>query len=372
MKKVLSGLVILIFAVLVTGGFLVFRRFQANPEQIVPFPYTFNSLPEAIKLDAPILIVGDRMGEYFSKFKTNLADVISVNLEKPIKIQSMAKAGHGIHRTLHDLKGVTQWPQIVIYHGASEEFSEEKFDLGSIKTIRKNFDMYKDDRVETFLLLYPWLSRIVYDPLKRIILEDEPNLIEVDETQYTKRLETELLLFEQHLLQIVNLSRDRNSLLILTTTPINLDQTPKKVCEFTTNTEIEGEILGLRDLIKANNPKEAYNKASELVKIYTGNADLLYLRGQVAKRLGYIDEAINDLLSAGAYDCSPWRATEIHNSIIRKIAKEHQVLLFDFAKLLQNQYGSHPTFFDEIHPQNLYYDKGMEQLGLAIKGILKL
>lgn len=348
------------------------RRYRQNPEQTIPLPYTFNSVPNPVTLDAPILITGDRMGEYFSKFSVTLAEVISSNLDKPIKIQNMAKEGHGIHRTIHELKGLTQWPQIVIFHGASEEFSERKFDLGNIKTIRENFEVYKDDRVETFLVLYPWLSRIVYKPVNRILFEDEPDLIEMDEKEYTRRLETELLLFEQHLIELIALSKDRNSLLILTTTPINLDQSPKKVCEFTTTTDIEGEILGLRDLIKSNNPKEAYNKSKVLITKYTGNADLLYLHGQISRRLGYLDEAINSLLTASAYDCKPWRVTEVHNSMIRKIAKEHQVLLFDFARLLENQYGEHPTFFDEIHPQNLYYDKGMEQLGLVIKSILKL
>jgi hypothetical protein len=54
------------------------------------------------------------------------------------------------------------------------------------------------------------------------------------------------------------------------------------------------------------------------------------------------------------------------------MAREHQVLLFDFAKLVENQWEKNTTFFDETHPQNLYYDKGMEQLGLVIRNILKL
>jgi hypothetical protein len=88
--------------------------------------------------------------------------------------------------------------------------------------------------------------------------------------------------------------------------------------------------------------------------------------------MGNIDEAIPALLSASAYDCEPWRATEVQNSIIRKVAKNQQVILFDFAKLLDQEYTNNTTFFDETHPQNLYYEQGMEQLGLVIKNILKL
>lgn len=365
-------MLLLICGGILTGGYLVWDRYSRNPEQIVPFPYTFQESTEVVKLDAPILIVGDRMGHYFGKFKTSLAEAISKDLAKPIKIQSIAKPGHALHRTLHELKSLTQWPQIVIFQGASEEFSENKFVLSEIGKIKQNFELYADDRIETFLILYPWLSRLVYRPIETVKMTNEPQLIEIEEKEYLQKIETELLLFEQQLVQLVSMARDRSSLLILTTTPINLDQKPRQVCEFTTTTEIETDILNLRELLKANNPKEAYNRSKELIKKYTANAELLYLHGQVAKRLGKTQEAIDTLLSATAYDCKPWRATEVHNSIIRKVAKENRVLLFDFARFLEGEYTKNTTFFDEIHPQNLYYDRGMEQLGMVIKRILKL
>jgi hypothetical protein len=372
-KKILSFLMFLVLAVVVTGGYLVFDRFQNNPEQILPFPYAFTEEAPALKLDAPILIVGDRMGHYFGKFSAVLAETISQNLAKPIKVQTIATPGNGLHRTLHELKSLVQWPQILIYQGGSEEFSEEKFIPTEISKISQNFKRLADDRIETFLILYPALSRIVYEPLKRVKLGPVPVPVEeISEEDYLKRLETQLLLYEQELLQMISLSKDRNSLLILTTTPINLDEPPRKICEFTRNTDIDAEILSVRDLIKADNPKAAYTKSSKLITQFSGNSELLFIHGQIAKRLGNKEEAVNTLLEASAYDCSPWRATELQNSIIRKLAKDHQVLLFDFAKLTEKEYGSNPTFFDEIHPQNLYYDKGMEQLGLVIKSILKL
>lgn len=373
MKKVLSLLLILIIGGIVTAGFFVFERYQKNPEQILPYPYTFKETAPAIKLDAPILIAGDRMGFYFGKFHTQLAETISVNLAKPIKIQTIAKPGYGLHRTLHELKSLTQWPQILIYQGGSEEFSETKFVQTEIPKITKNFEFYSDDRVETFLILYPWLSKIVYEPIKRVVLGVKPEEEEIPtEEIYLKRLETELLLYKQELIQLVAQSKDRNTLLVLTTTPINLDQPPHKVCEFTTTPDIEAEILGLRDLLKANDPKAAYTKSAKLIQQYTGNAELLFIHGQISKRLGNIEEARNTLLEASAYDCEPWRVTEVQNSIIRDVAKEHQILLFDFAKLVEKDFAINTTFFDEIHPQNLYYDKGMQQLGLVIKSILKL
>lgn len=358
---------------MLTAGFLVYNRYRQNPQQTFPYPYAFKAEAPAIKLDAPILITGDRMGEYFAKFNTELASAISVNLAKPIKIQSLAKSGHALHRTLHELKSLVQWPQILIYQGASEEFRELKFNPEQAPVIKKNFAYYKDDRVETAVLLYPWLSRIIYDPHPRIQLEETPKLLEeITEASYVARLETELLVFEQQLIQLVNLSKDRNTLLILTTTPLNLDIAPKKVCEFTSTIDIEKDLATLTDLLNENNPKAAYALSSKLIKQYTGNAQLFFIHGQITKRLGLIDEAKNALLQATAFDCDPWRATAVYNSIIRKVAKNNQVILFDFAKMLENEWNNNITFFDEIYPQNLYYDRGMKQLGAVIKQILKL
>lgn len=373
MKIALKLIFIVLAGCFLTAGYFVFERFKSNPEQVFPYPYAFKTQGKAIKLDAPILIVGDRMGAYFSKFSSELAAAISVNLSKPIKIQSLATQGHGLHRTLHELNSLVQWPQIIIYQGASEEFKELKFNPKNAHIIKKNISIYRDDRIETALILYPWLSRFIYDPHSRISLEESPVIIEeIPEENYVARLETELLLFEQQLIQLVNLSKDRNSLLILTTTPLNLDIAPKKSCEFSVTIDLEKDLRDIEDLMKADNPKAAYASSSKLIKLYAGNPRLYFIHGQISKRLGLIDEAKRSILQASAFDCSPWRANEIYNSIIRKVARNHQVILFDFAKLLENEWTNNTTFFDEIYPQNLYYDQGMNQLGLVIKQILKL
>lgn len=373
MKIVLKFILITLCLAVGTAGYLVFERFSKNVEQVVPFPYQFVSEAPKVKIDAPILIIGDRMGEYFSKFKEQLALNISINLANSIKIQSMAKSGRGLHRTLHELRSLTGWPQILIYQGGSEEFMEVKFNQTDMKYIRKNFKLYGDDRIQTAMILYPWLSRLVYEPINRIKLTDEPELLmSVLEEDYLKRLDTELMLFEQELTQLANLSKDRSSLLILTTTPVNLDILPKRTCSFTSNMAIDKEIFDMRELLKDGNPKDAYKKSSKMVSQHVGNASLYFIHGQIAKRLSQIKEAKKSLLNASAYDCNPWRSSELQNAIIRKVAREQQVLLFDFAHLVDTDYSVNTTFFDELHAQNLYYEKGMQQLGKVIKSILKL
>lgn len=373
MKKLLILICTALGVSLLTAGFFIWQRYDQNPEQIFPYPYRFQSEAPAFRPEAPILIVGDRMGEKFAKHSSELAASISRNLEHPIKIQSIAKEGHALHRTLHQLRSTAPWPQIVIYQGGSEEFFEHKFEPSEIAKIAQNFERYQDERIETFLILLPWLSRLVYEPMKRTTLTETPELqFDISETEYLRRLETELLLYEQQLIQLVELSKDRNSLMILTTTPINLDSSPRKVCDFTTNLEIEKVIFELREFLKKNDLKSAYAMSSKAVKQHLGNALLLYIHGQIARRLGNLEDAKGALLEASSYDCKPWRTTEVHNSIIRKVARDHQVLLFDFARLVEKDWVKNITFFDELTPQTLYYEKGMQQLGLVIKRILKL
>jgi hypothetical protein len=356
----------------VTTGFLVYNRFSKNPEQIVPLPYEFTTQSPPVTPEAPILIIGDQMATYLARFKEHLALTISADLSTPIKIQSMARDGDGLHRTIHEMRSLTQWPQILIYQGGSEEFKEAKFKLTENENIQKNFKLYSNEKIQTLIMLYPQLSRLIYRPIDRVKLGEKPEFSSFLPSEYLKRLETELLLYEQQLLELVNLSRDRNTLLILTTTPINLDVLPKSSCNFTSTKELEKEINEIRELLKANNPKNAHLKSSKLVKQFVGNANLYYIHGQTSLRLGLIDEAKKSLLEASSYECSPWRATEVQNSIIRKVAKQQQILLFDFAQLVEREYTNNDTFFDDLHPQNQYYEKAMEQLGLVIKRILKL
>ncbi len=373
MRKFVTVIGAIFLVLLLTGGFLVWQRYSQNVVQIFPYPYSFSSVREDQKPEAPIVLVGDRMGSNFARFIPELSKSISVNLDKPIKIQNLTAEGQSLPRTLNLLDHLVPWPQIVIYHGGSEEFREKKFEISEIPKIRQNLDRYHHEVIETFLILYPWLSRLVYEPVKRVQLPETPaEPTDIGEKEYLARLETELLLYEQQLVQMVEMSKNRNSLLILTTTPINLDIPPKDVCGFSTNLEIDKKILELREYLKKNDLKSAYQESSEARRRYLGNARLLYIHGQISRRLGKLDEGRKVLLEASAYDCVPWRATAVHNSIIRKVARDHQILLFDFALLVEKDWVQNLTYFDELHPQNLYYERAMSQLGQVIRKILKL
>lgn len=355
-----------------TTGFLVWRRYQQNPETITPYPYEFKQPPTSLKLEAPILIVGDRMGEYFSKFQINLAEIISTNLSTPIKIFSLAQSGKGLNRTVHELKALSPWPQVIIYQGGSEEFDEPKLFLEEIDKIKQNFSLFKNDNIRTLITLYPKLSRLIYEPVRKINLPPTPERKNLNQEDYLKRLETELNLFELLLTEMVELSIQRNTLLILTTTPLDLNSPPKSSCPFTITTQLTSELDQLKFLLTEDNPKQAYGLSNKMISKHSANADLFYWHGQAARRLGLIEEAKKYLKMASSFDCGAWRSTEVMNSIIRKVARENRIALFDFAKLVENEYNSNEDFIDGIYPPSIYYNQATKQLGLIIKNILKL
>src|SRR5690606_19170329 len=314
MKKVLSFILISITVGLFVLGGVIFQRFKANEESITPFPYKFDQESAEYKIEAPILIIGDRMGARLARFSGQLQDVISADIDNKIKIHSLAKPQHGLHRTIEDLKTIKKWPQILIYQGGSEEFLEEKFYPSEKEKIQTNFERFSDERIQTMIILFPWLSRIVYEPVKKITLSREPVIREeITEEKYLSILDTELLLFREQLQELVKMSKDRNALLILTTTPINLDSSPKKTCSVSTNIEIEKDIRELQELLRKNDAKKAYTLSSRIKDRHVGNAQVKYLHGQISRRIGNINESVGSLLESSAFDCRPWSATHLQN-----------------------------------------------------------
>jgi hypothetical protein len=372
LKKLLIYLPLLALAL---GGFWLWQRWNSNPAGVIPMPYTLPLASEKIDVDAPMLIVGDRMAKRFGLFKESFSLEISQGLSKPLKIGVLAQEGQGLHRTLRDLESLEKWPRVLLYTGGSEEMREEKFLTREIATTRYNFARYDDDTYRTLLMLWPDMARLIYRPIVRQVLPDQfipgpPKAI--DESEFQARLELSLKLYEIELQQLVQEAREHKSLLILMTVPVNLDVSPNKTCGFAQSPEITREINTIRELIKKQDYKTSYQRSRDLAQATLANAEVFFLAGQIASRLGKNDEAVQWLQQAVAYDCSMWRSSEITNNIIRKVARDQGVTLFDFAAMVQADWKQNTTFFDEIYPQDLYYEKASKALALVLRRILKL
>jgi hypothetical protein len=348
-------------------------RFSENPPGIIPLPYKINS-PEKIETTAPILIMGDRMAQHLSLFNVSLSTAISESLVEPIKIQSLGKATFALHRSLYQLDQLEKAPALIIYQGGSEENQENLFDPKEIKNIRHNFDLFQDPQWMTLMYLYTWTARLIYTPVKTQILPDEPKAKELPEEIQLETMGMLYELYEQHLLLFVKKAQDKGSKVILLTTPINYQIPPKKVCASADSPEIQMAIREIRDAIKEQDMKTAYNLALSLSEASVAHAEVFYLYGQVAHRMGEQYLSLKALQKAAAFDCQLWRSNEVFNEIIRKVSRETKTSLFDFAQMVTDQQNQaeDSIFFDEIFPQNLIYERASEMLALQVKKLLQI
>lgn len=379
MKKIITTLIaapILAVAVLMAGAAVVLGlRYQKNQAGAPPYPYVFKEgVYTDLRVEAPVLIVGDRLGERLSSFSKIMAKKISANLSKPIKIESLAAKGDGLHRTLEKIKSLDRLPLVIIYLGATEETAEPRFLTRDIPDIKKNFALREDERLRTLLMIFPALSKLVYSPVSYQELgaklrpyEEVPGPAET-----LKRNEIHFKLFEQEAADLFSHAKDHNSYLIAVSAPLNLDAKPRRPCPGSFGKQLAPKLSAVMKRLEAKDFKAAYNASKDLSLMANANARVLYIHGQIAKKLGKINEARRHLELAAAYDCSPWRGSPVYNQILKETARRHDTAFYDFQKMLTDHWTSNTTFQDDIYPQNLYMEKMANALAIKIKKLLKL
>lgn len=353
----------------------IFERNQKNVVSTTPYPYIFQKdLYAGLEVDAPIVIIGDRLGDRLGSFSKLMAKRISQNLSKPIKIHSLAQKGEGLHRTLKKLKSLSKLPLIIIYLGSSQEHYEKRFKTSEIPIIKKNLKLFSDDRVQTLLMIFPELSRYIYHPVEYVKLS--PELIE-DKEQYDqittqKRNEITFKLFESEVDELITYAKDRNSYFLAISAPINLDVPPKSSCPGSFDESFRAKLDNVIELIKKKDYKLAYGISKELALINNSNARSHFIHGKIAKKLGKDQEALKHLELAAAFDCDNWRSNPVYNSILKRTADKHDAAFFDLHALLQDNASKGVVFMDDIYPQNLYLEKTANTIADRIKKLLKL
>lgn len=350
-------------------------RFNRNLPQIKPYPYVIRNteVPE-YDSDAPILIIGDRQATRLASFSKFLAQKVSMNLSKPIKVSSIAMKGDGIHRTLDKLKKLEKLPLIILYLGGNEEFNESIFQTKDIKRITMNLEKFSDSITRTLIMIFPSLSRFIYKPVRYMILGSD---ISKDVNNYTdttvqKRSLIQFELYKEHLRELFDYTKDYGSYLIAITQPINLDAAPRKSCNSSFPENLDEKYIEVTNLIKKKDFKAAYSITKDLIVMAPANAKILYIHGKVSRNLGKIDESIKYLKLSSAYDCVQWRGNVVYNSILKQVSREKEIALFDFQKLLESEYDKNITFIDDIYPQSIYFEKLSKGLAARIKKLLKL
>ena len=372
MKKFLATCIIgLILAVTMFFG----HRYKNNNDSIIPIPYSFKAdTYQEYVLEAPIVIIGDNLGVRLNTFAKLLQSKLSTNLSTPIKVQSFAQDGAGIHRTYEILKSLKTLPLITIYIGANQEFNESKFRTKDIKKILNNFKLFENDYVKTALMVKPELSRFIYSVVPHKVFDEviTPDNKEYTDQQNQLRNIVNYKLFEATLNELFKYTRQSNSLLIPVISPINLAVEPRKSCYGSIDESAKASVEKLKGFMKGGDYKTAYNTSKELALIYSSNAQIQYLHAQVSNKLNLRDEAQKYYELAASFDCENWRGNPIYNSIVKRVTNKYAGTYLDFHQMLYDESSQNITFVDDIYPQDLYYEQLVHILSIKLKKILKL
>jgi hypothetical protein len=373
MLKILK---LILLSIVGTVLFLVGYRYVDNPERIIPYPYvmgqmSFSDTEEAENAD--VLIIGDRMGVALEPILERLTAQTSKGLRTPLKIYNWSWTHEGLHRSIARLKTLKKFPPVIIYQGGSEEFFERKLYLEDRDVIFSNFAIYDNPSTLSLIITFPILSRFLYRKGNLVtITQKTPNKTLYSPLNKQTLMELHYKIYEYELRELIRLTKDNKSKLILMTTPINFDVEPKEVCENAQDQEVIESLQLLQNMIENGQTKQAYADLKVLSKELVANARAYYLLGQAAKAQADFPAAREALKMAAVFDCAAWRGGPIFNAIMFKEAKEQKVRLMDFDRLVNQHYGRNELFIDDLYPQFLYYEHLTESLAETLRDTLNL
>ena len=380
----LKKLLILILVGLIGASAYLYWGFSQKRTLITPYPYSFlNTFDENFAKDhaesirraenSKILIVGDRMGKSLDPYTQELSLSFKDALKTPPTIYNWSEDNEGLFRTIHKLKMLKKIPPVIIYFGASSELFEKKFDVLDKKKIEKNFNVYDDEKLISLIITFPWISNILYQDIKYFDLAGfTPYNNFLAAPMKIKEKELYFKIFEYETKELIEFAKEKKSNLIFITTPINLEVEPKEVCAHSST----ADVIELQQEIAAEVKEGAYKsslpKSMELAEVTPANARTFYLLGLSAMGSGDKQLARESLSKAAVFDCSNWRGGAVYNSIIKSQAQASQVQLVDFDQYMTSKLSDEGLFFDEIMPQNIFYQSMIKELGDIIKKTLSI
>ena len=360
----LKKILILFLVVVISGIGAYFYFFQTKRSMIRPYPYAISDYKvDNVDLaeNAKILLIGDQMAIALYKHIGDLEKIIQ------LPVFNWASPHEGLHRTLYKLKLLKHFPKIIIYHGASEELYEKKFNIADKEKIEQNFAMFDNDKIISLIITFPILSKYFYKKIHYVDLtkiEENNEINSAEDKLNIKQLSFQI--FNQELRELIDLAKRNKSKLIFITTPLNNNIPPKEVCAHANTPTIQIVQSDIQKLIDEGKFKEAFSAAKNLSDITTANALSFYLLGVSARGLGNQKTAREAFQKAAVFDCKNWRGNAVYNSILTKEGQKNQILVIDFDRVLDSNESADALFFDEIIPQNIYYNGLVKELGEAI------
>lgn len=362
-----------------------YYRFHQNPlDQALPLPYKWapQALPE-LRLwnkdnqysleEVQVLIAGDEFAQEFWNWRDPFAQELSLDLSSAFRIGILGKKDEGIHRISQRFHLMPKTPKIIILMVGGAEGSEINIDFKEYEKIKHNLNLYQNSLLATAIELLPPLSRFIFRPIRQVelgptIVPPKGNLLDYE---YQMLAEIKYLLFKAQLEELVQYLQKKGSQVVLTTLPIRLEQTPHGTCVTAQDPENTKTTAEIWELLKQGRPKDALALMDQKsFATYPGPLPP-FLRGVALNKTGEHHSSIEHFLLASALDCHLWRANFSINSIIRLVAKDNDVPLFDYEQWLNLDFGKNPLFITPTVPHPFYLERGAQLMGKTLRTFLR-
>ena len=374
MKKIKS-LFWPLFALFLIVAFFLYPYIK-NPTELNPKPYIVEVDYTAESHEAEksnILLIGDRMAVHLFQFLDSIIENSRNKLKAPLKIHNWAKEGEGLHRTLSKVKSLEKFPDVIIYHGSTEEFFEKRFELEYRHEVIKNFQRRYNEKIHSLLLSFPFLAKFIYAPYQHTIVSREYNALEkYSSEQAQKIMETTYFIYTSEYRELVQFLTGKGVHLIVIPPPHNLDLAPKYICQSSLYPALSARLKEIVAAKEEGKIKAQIPQLKKLLKENVANAQIYYLLGQALKEQGSFRDAKSLLYRAQAFDCKLFRGNMIFNRIQMQIAERNKVGVIDFNKMVNNEFGKGQIFIDDIFPVDDFYNQLVKELGRMVQNILKI
>jgi tetratricopeptide (TPR) repeat protein len=364
-------------AILVLAIAWVGQRIYNNPPSALPLPYDLAMITEAELSKASkanVLIVGDRLGINLNRYLEEALAPLSKKLREPLRVVNWAVDGESMAMTAHKLRSLKTYPEVIVYHGGTQEFFQDRFDLKDAKRIHTNIARYNNDFWQSILILAPFLGRALYHPVTRFPIELSPSpnrkIYEAFEKQQQADLSYQLLTIEWR--SALHRIREHNAQIIVVAPPLNLEIAPKRVCENSSSPAVVSEQKAIEELLEAGDPKSALSRAVKLAELTTANSQSFYLLGRAHSSLGEYPQAKAAFYRAQFFDCDLSRGNLLINKILIEEAERANQQVIDMNRLVNNHMGKNVLFFDEYKAQGIFYEEVAHQIEQLAKNILKM
>ncbi|WP_162929600.1 hypothetical protein [Halobacteriovorax sp. BALOs_7] len=380
MKKVFNILFYLacVLIIAILGG-LTYHYYEM-PLRDDPAPYKLSDSvygPDDIASNTDVLVIGDDLGMTLNPYIGEITTKLSQKLARPLAIYNISAKNESLFRTIEKVSKLTKVPKIIILATGFSEMQEELYPKSNkeLNINNINFKIYRNLYIQSFIKLYPNLSKLFY--LNENIKELEKQVTPLDYSKLSAKafrsiFDKEVLLYQHRLESFLRELRKKGVNVLMVLPPINIEISNLKVCEDTTNDKIEKALQKLDNLLEQGKTKEGQLLVESLDKKIVANTKYHQLKQELYRKQGQITKSYEQALLKLAFACEVESSHPVFTKILERTAINQNIDIVDFQQIIKENYMRNPLFVTKKTPQDIYYPKLVNELVIKLKQLTQL